>query len=130
MKIGDELISTTWVNGVKNGNGIIADSLGKKREVIYYNDVEFQPSEKNFYYIDALLSLGSVILTLILILSLLYFGSSRHLIEATGASYGLIFVTSFISKTKAFLSNITKGSDIFNEINTLKEKPPVVTYKI
>ena len=28
------------------------------------------------------------------------------------------------------MTNLTKGSDIFNEIEALREKPPIVKYKI
>jgi hypothetical protein len=44
--------------------------------------------------------------------------------------YAGVLIASFASKTRGFLTNLTKGSDIFNEIEALREKPPIVKYKI
>lgn len=88
-----------------------------------------QERRSNFCW-EVFINLGSVALFVGSIFGLIYTYEFRFFISLLILSYFLMIGEAFACKTYKFMSNIMAGGLIFNEIETLKTKKPIVKFSI
>lgn len=129
MKNG-QMIQGTWDKGLKVGNGVRINEKGKRTNVIFYQDMEFNENDQNpdCWNIPFTVFLTSVVVVLVTLYAI---GVSNYVLLIIAIFVYIVMLGEGMGcKTNRFLSNMTKGEDIFAEINHGKEGIPKIHFSV